>query len=139
MPQPKKSWTPPPADHTCAPAESSELRDLQHPAGHGAPHYLYKIVSREEWSQSLQGNALILSPMDDEFIHLAQEDQVDHVAKKFWGGRDFLTLKLDPNKLEGQLVLEANPGGTTLYYHLYDGSIPLEAVSEVIPATSASQ
>lgn len=43
---------------------------------------------------------------------------------------EVVLLKLETAKLRGRLVYEVNPGGTTKYYHLYEGSIPLEAVVE---------
>ena len=32
--------------------------------------------------------------------------------------------------LPGKLVLESNPGGKSRYYHLYQGAIPMEAITE---------
>jgi uncharacterized protein (DUF952 family) len=69
--------------------------------------------------------------LDDRFIHLATEGQIPKVLEKFWGDRDCLILKLQSDQLKGRLVLEANPGGTHKYYHLYDGTIPMTAVIEV--------
>jgi uncharacterized protein (DUF952 family) len=97
-----------------------------------APEYLYKIVSPEQWQESLLQKEVVLSPMDEEFIHLAKEDQVPHIAQKFWDRQDYIVLKLDPKKLNGRLAYEANPGGSTLYYHLYHGSIPCDAVVDVV-------
>lgn len=95
------------------------------------PEYLYKIVSKEQWQESLVKNRVVVTALDEDFIHLAKEDQVAHVVNKFWNGKEPIILKLATKKLVGHLVFETNPGGTTQYYHLYDGSIPLEAVSDV--------
>lgn len=95
------------------------------------PEFLYKIISKEAWEESLQKGKLILSPMDDSFIHLATKEQVPRVCQKFWKGQDPLVLKIDTSKITGRLVLEANPGGSTKFYHLYGGTIPLDAVLEV--------
>lgn len=95
------------------------------------PEYLFKIVSKEQWEESLHGHAMVLSVLDKDFIHLAKEEQVAHVVQKFWGGRSYIILKLASKKLKGRLVYETNPGGATKYYHLYDGSIPLKAVVDV--------
>ncbi len=92
------------------------------------PHYLYKIVSPEEWQESLLDGEVVCSFIDNDFIHLATEDQLDHVAQKFWKGKSYLILKLDTGLLSGRLVYEANPGGSNRYYHLYDGKIELNAV-----------
>lgn len=93
-----------------------------------APKYLYKIVSPEEWQKSKTQKILVTSPIDDNFIHLSTEEQLPHVAQKFWKDKDYIILTLDTKKLVGRLVHESNPGGTTLYYHLYEGEIPLDAV-----------
>lgn len=98
---------------------------------HSNPEYLYKIVSGEEWQESMLQNQVVNSSMDKDFIHLAKEDQVAHIVQKFWNDRDYIILKLASKKLMGRLIYETNPGGTTKYYHLYDGNIPLEAVKDV--------
>lgn len=95
---------------------------------HNAPEYLYRIVSPAQWQASQLANHVATSPLDQDFIHLATEHQLSHIAHKFWKDKDYVVLTLDSKKLIGHLVYEANPGGTTKYYHLYAGEIPLEAV-----------
>lgn len=95
-----------------------------------APPYLYKIVSTEQWQESLILNQIVFSSMDTDFIHLATEEQIQSVVQKFWKEMDHIILKVDSKKLIGRLVYENNPGGANKYYHLYEGSIPLEAVSD---------
>lgn len=90
--------------------------------------YLYKVVSPEQWENSKHDRVLEKTPFDSEFIHLATKDQLPRITDKFWNGKNYIILKLDPTKLSGRLVYEANPGGTTFYYHLYDGDIPIDAV-----------
>lgn len=87
------------------------------------PEYLYKIVSDMEWRKGV-----LISSIDTDFIHLSTEDQVSRVVEKFWKGKDHVILKLDVKKLIGRLVYETNPGGTTFFYHLYDGKIPPDAI-----------
>jgi uncharacterized protein (DUF952 family) len=94
------------------------------------PDHLYKIISLRQWQDSKGRDAVVLAPMDKAFIHLAKEDQTAHVIEKFWKGTDCVLLKLDTSKLSGRLVFETNPGGSTRYYHLYDGSIPANAILE---------
>jgi len=95
--------------------------------------FLYKVISEKNWQESQNAKILLLDPMDKEFIHLAMESQLDRIISKFWGeGPKYIVLKLDVNLLQGNLVLEANPGGTHQYYHLYDGSIPLKSVLELV-------
>lgn len=95
------------------------------------PQYLYKVLSIEVWKKS-QGMELVkLTDADQDFIHLAREDQLDRIVGKYWDKvPEYVVLKIDTKKLPGKLVFEANPGGENKYYHLYDGSIPLKSVVE---------
>lgn len=102
------------------------------------PLYLYKILSVENWEASQASLTVKLTPEDEPFIHFATETQVERIAKKYWADvPDFYVLTIDPAKLTGRVVLEANPGGSTLYYHLYEGSIPLRAVLEARKVSSS--
>ena len=103
--------------------EKDEMKDT--------PEHLYKIVSPEVWKNSQEHNQVMPSGLDDHFIHLATEEQVPHILQKFWNQKDHVILKLDSKKLIGRMVYETNPGGSTRYYHLYEGKIPLDAVLEV--------
>ena len=94
------------------------------------PQYLFRVVSPEEWQKSLQQGYVETSIIDRDFIHLSTKEQLPHILEKFWPEKKFIILKLDSSKLEGRLVYEANPGGTTKYYHLYEGKIPLEVIVE---------
>lgn len=93
------------------------------------PTYLYKVLSLDGWAKSSE--TVHLSSMDAKFIHLSTEDQLDKIVEKYWAGvSEYVILKIETDKLPGKLVLEANPGGTNKYYHLYNGSIPLNAIVE---------
>lgn len=92
---------------------------------------LYKVISPKTWEESLCRLEVVPSEIDSQFIHLSTKRQLAHVIDKYWRGQEYLVLKLATNKLVGRLAYEVNPGGTTRYYHLYEGSIPLEAVIEV--------
>lgn len=95
------------------------------------PAFLYKIISELDWTQSQTQTTVKLPPLDKDFIHLAEEHQVQRIIDKFWSHADrIVILKLDSIKLKGHLVKEKNPGGTTAFYHLYEGSIPMNAVVE---------
>ena len=98
------------------------------------PDHLYKIVSPEQWQKSQK--KVVTSSIDKDFIHLAKEDQVPNVVKKFWNNRDYIVLKLVSKKLVGRLIYETNPEGSTRYYHLYEGTIPIEAVVEATTFTT---
>ncbi len=93
------------------------------------PQYLYKVLSLDAWEAS--GEQLILSKDDDAFIHFSRDDQLERITEKYWADVPaYVILKIDTHLLPGRMVYEANPGGTNKYYHLYDGSIPRQAVVE---------
>jgi uncharacterized protein (DUF952 family) len=93
------------------------------------PTYLYKVLSMDDWAKSSE--TVHLSCMDADFIHLSTEDQLDKIIEKYWAGvPEYVVLKIETVKLTGKLVLEANPGGTNKYYHLYNGFIPWNAIVE---------
>ncbi len=94
------------------------------------PKYLYKILSLESWGKSQTKSHLLLSKDDETFIHFSTEEQLDRIIKKYWSnGIEYVVLTVEVSLLSGRLVYETNPGRDTKYYHLYDGSIPLESTS----------
>jgi uncharacterized protein (DUF952 family) len=96
------------------------------------PKHLYKVVFLDNWNKSSGKKSLLLSAEDADFIHLATEDQLSHVLARFWSMvPKYIILRVDVEKLPGNLVYEKNPEGTVYYYHLYNGSIPIEAISDV--------
>ncbi|MGK5595612.1 MAG: DUF952 domain-containing protein [Parachlamydiaceae bacterium] len=98
----------------------------------GAPTYLYKIISLENWALSQEKNTVHLAKEDGKFIHLATEEQLGKIIHKFWADTpSYIILKLKTELLLGNLVLEVNPGGHRQYYHLYHGSIPQKAIVSV--------
>ncbi len=98
-----------------------------------SPARLYKITTPDLWAQSKNGDRLILAELDKgAFIHLAEESDVERISKKFFPNeQQLIVLELDPKLLIGRLVFEKNPGGSQEYYHLYDGHIPIKAISKV--------
>jgi uncharacterized protein (DUF952 family) len=95
------------------------------------PKYLYKILTVEEWEASNKG-VVQLPSADKDFIHLAKANQLRPIISKYWMKVPvFYIIKLDTAKLPGKLAYEKNPAGSTKYYHLYNGSIPLNAVVKV--------
>ncbi len=94
------------------------------------PTFLYKVLSKDDWEKSCR--TIHLSSMDADFIHLSTDEQLDKIIEKYWSeASEYVLLKLEVAKLSGDLVLEANLGGTNKYYHLYKGSIPLGAIIEL--------
>ncbi len=95
------------------------------------PKFLYKVLSYSLWEQSLGKEALLLPEEDEAFVHFSTQEQLERILVKYWANvRKYVVLKIDPSRLTGELVLESNRGGSTKYYHLYNGSIPLKAVIE---------
>ncbi len=95
------------------------------------PTYLYKILSDLLWKMAENSKVVSLSAEDDAFIHFSKEDQLDRILTKYWSDVPKLAvLKIQTDKLEGELVYETNPGGTAKYYHLYRGRIPYSAIVE---------
>lgn len=95
------------------------------------PPYLYKILSLESWITSQSQDCVELTKEDETFIHLATEEQLERIISKYWSHvPEYVLLKVDVDDLPGKLVYEANPGGTSKYYHLYEGEIPLRAISD---------
>jgi uncharacterized protein (DUF952 family) len=104
------------------------------------PQYLYKIVSVANWDTSQTRDCVVLAPNDDVCIHLSKEDQVEKVVKKKWATTSYVLLKIETSKLPGRLVFETSPGGSIKHYHLYEGSIPLNAIVDhaVVPSSLSS-
>lgn len=95
------------------------------------PTYLFKILSWDHWQDSQGKSALILSADDDAFIHFSKEDQLDRILSKYWSDvPQFVVIKIAPGRLEGEMVYEANPGGSAKYYHLYQGRVPFSSIIE---------
>jgi len=93
------------------------------------PARLYKILTTSQWESSKNRSEVLLSKSDQEFIHLAEGEQVNRIISKFFAEEsEVVVLELDVSLLEGNLVKEKNPGGSTEYFHLYDGSIPVKSV-----------
>lgn len=95
------------------------------------PDSLYKVLSITNWRDSQYKESLVLDAADDKFIHFSTESQLDRILTKYWKNQDCVILKIDPKKILGQLILEANENGINKYYHLYNGVIPLNAITEV--------
>jgi len=96
------------------------------------PKLLYKITTEKLWKKSQDLDELMLSKRDKRFIHLAEEEDVDRIIKKYFPDENrVVILTLETSALKGKIVKEVNPGGKRLYYHLYNGSIPFDAIVAV--------
>jgi peptide deformylase len=95
------------------------------------PTYLYKILSYRNWQATIGRKVVVLDSADSHFIHFSTAEQVSKIVQKYWAkAPHYVVLKIDASKLLGKLKYETNPGGAVQYYHLYDGSIPIEAIKE---------
>lgn len=111
--------------------EQSLKREIMTTETVDTPQYLYKILPLTYWQRTQSANSVCLTAEDYQLIHLAKEDQLENIIKKYWSDApQFVILKLKANVLEGDLVYEANPDGTSKYYHLYNGFIPFSAIAE---------
>lgn len=104
-----------------------------HQAASSQGRDLYKIVTKEQWRESQKLGYVQPGPDDTAFIHLAKKDQVQKVLEKFYWPTESraYVLTLNASKLVGKVIQEKNPGSSTLYPHLYEGSIPLSAVRDI--------
>ena len=94
------------------------------------PPQLYKILSVENWKKSEQHQTVALDCADDEFIHFSTKQQLSRIISKYWKHESrYVVLIVDPTLLTGELRFESNPGGVNQYWHLYNGSIPIKAIS----------
>jgi len=96
------------------------------------PEFLYKVVTPQILLESADKQTLLLSAFDKNFIHFATQEQLPKIIQKFFPDQSVHILKIKVSQLPGRLVLEKNPGGETRYYHLYEGSIPKEAIVEEV-------
>lgn len=95
---------------------------------------IYHIISASDWN--LVKTSKQYQPTQfatDGFIHCSYGEQLLSVASNFFSGReDLLLLAIDRTKINSKIVDENLEGGTELYPHLY-GTLPIDAVVEVIP------
>lgn len=95
---------------------------------------LYKIMSRREWETAQAQGIYEGSDADrrDRFIHLSAAHQVRATAQKHFSGQsDLLLISIGEEALGQSLKWEVSRG-SDVFPHNY-GSVPLSAVSEVIP------
>jgi uncharacterized protein (DUF952 family) len=83
-------------------------------------NYIYHIVLPDSWAK--QGNADTYqheSLETEGFIHLSYAHQIEGVLQRYYiGVEKILILKINPNLLTVQLLVEASTAGA-LYPHLY--------------------
>lgn len=88
---------------------------------------IYHIVLPETWDDfhgtSYEANSLVA----EGFIHCSFADQLEAVLKRYYDGRDTVTiLEIDPARLTSKLVVEPSTNGES-YPHIY-GPINSDAI-----------
>ena len=89
---------------------------------------IYKIATRNDWSEALKNGVYAGSPDDhrDGFIHFSTRQQLLETARKhFSGRRDLVLIEIDPAPLGPALKWEPSRGGA-LFPHLY-ADLPVSA------------
>ena len=93
---------------------------------------IQKIIATVTRAAMHELKAVPLQPADIKtgFVHCVYSSQTADKVAKFFPETHVTILDIDPTKLGPGLELrpEMNPGGTTIYPHIYGGAIPLEAV-----------
>ena len=98
------------------------------------PKYIYKILTKDEWSNMQNKSVLLGSEMDikDGFIHLSTAKQTQRIANKYFPNMsDGYILKILYKDIKSKTKWEANSKGE-LFAHCYDG-IPIELIVDIYP------
>jgi uncharacterized protein (DUF952 family) len=97
---------------------------------------LFHIARREDWREASARGSYRISTLgrtlaQQGYIHLSYSHQVKPVADRFYRGiEDLVVLRIDPNRLAAEVVVEAGDGTTERFPHLY-GELNLDAVTAV--------
>ena len=92
---------------------------------------VYKILTQSQWAQFqadgfFQGNS---ADLNDGFIHLSKQDQLDRVIKKYYKGiSPIYIIEFSQAEFLESLVWEAASNGD-LYPHLYESRLEIEGVN----------
>ncbi len=93
---------------------------------------LFHITTRADYADAqAQGQYLPPPFAVDGFVHCSFAHQVAPVANRFYReGEDLIVLKIDPARLQANVVCENLEGGAELFPHVY-GPITLDSVVKV--------
>lgn len=95
------------------------------------PKYLYKITTLHNWCESQGRPVLKLLIIDDAYVLLATEGQIEQMIEEFWMKEcEIVLLKLETAQLKGRLEYESSYPEGPKFYRLYCATIPREAVIE---------
>lgn len=101
-----------------------------------APEILYKIVTQKQFADSHERDVLLLSESDQKFIHFSTKEQYPEILQKLANRaplEQYLVLEVNTKQLVGDMKFEANPGKSEKFFHLYNGYIPMSALSLINP------
>lgn len=95
--------------------------------------FIYHIVLPEIWAQFDGKDAYEPESLAAEgFIHCSYENQIDGVIERYFNGATkVLVLKIDPEKLSGELIIEESKL-PEFFPHIY-GPINRTAIIEIQP------
>ncbi len=98
---------------------------------------LYHITTADEARAARRAGTYISRGFAREgFVHCSYGHQVAATAARLFAGRsDLVLLEIDAGRLSCRVVDENLEGGAELFPHVY-GSIPMDAVTRVLPFRS---
>ena len=97
---------------------------------------LYHIARNQDWQKAKNAGVYTISSLGKTldqvgFIHMSFASQVKMVADSIYTSTpNLVLLQIDPDKLTGEVKIEAVPGTNEKFPHLY-GPLPTAAVTNV--------
>ena len=97
---------------------------------------IFHITLPEHWAEAERTGAITVSTRDitlaDEgFVHCSFAEQLAATATRYFGDLDeVVVLRIDPERLASEVVVEDLAGGGDAFPHVY-GPINVDAVTEV--------
>lgn len=104
----------------------------------GSQRPLFHLALRAEWLRARTAGSYDRSTVDrslaeEGFVHCSFAEQVQATADRFYRGRDdVVLLRIDPDRLDVTVRVEAVPGSGQAFPHVY-GPLPVGAVVAVDP------
>lgn len=98
----------------------------------GSPRPLFHLALRAEWERARPTGSYDRATIDrslaeEGFIHCSFAEQVQATADRFYRGHDVVLLRIDPDRLDVAVRVEAVPGAGQAFPHVY-GPLPVGAV-----------
>lgn len=95
---------------------------------------LLHVATLDDLERARKGGRYRAASLDAEgFLHCCDPDQLAGVLERFFAGvPDLHLLRIDPARLDAQVVRENTMGGEEPFPHVY-GEVPMTAVVSVEP------